>query len=67
MLSMMTAEITDEMIVCWWWDVIKSVDEENENSVWSRTVSKLLYEYKITLTQSTIIVLIVSMTICTQS
>ncbi len=33
MLSMMTAEIIDEMIVCWWWDVIKSADEENENSV----------------------------------
>jgi len=65
MLSMMTAEIIDEMIVCWWWDVIKSADEENENSVWSRIVSKLLHKYETTLTQSTMIVLIVLITICT--
>jgi len=45
----MMSEITDRTIDCWWWDIIKLINEENEDLVWFRTVNKLLHKYKITL------------------
>ncbi len=44
----MMTETADRTVACWWWDVIESVDEENEDLVWFRTVSKLLHKYKTT-------------------